>query len=107
MGLDDYPAAIGEHDPGDAADARLVEEPARDARPEMASAECIDRRGDDPSIVAREDRQLDECRRGVPFAQIRCDDRSEMRDAAVHGITMNRNDEVAQQATTRRAVDAG
>jgi hypothetical protein len=106
MGLDDHPTAVGKHDPGDAADARLVKEPARDARPEMATAECVDRRGDDPGIVALEDRQLDECRRGVPFAQMRCDDRTEMRDAVVHGITMNRNDDVAQQATTRRATGA-
>jgi hypothetical protein len=63
----------------------------------MASAECVDRRGDDPGVVALEDRQLDECRRGVPFAQMRCDDRTQMRDAVVHGFTMNRNDGVAQQ----------
>jgi hypothetical protein len=84
MGLDDHPTAVGQHDPGDAADARLVKEPARDARSEMASAECVDRRGDDPGIVALEDRQLDECGRGLPFAQMRCDDRTEMRDAVVH-----------------------
>jgi hypothetical protein len=72
----------------------------------VASAESIDRHGNDPAIVALEDRQLDKCRRGVPFAQMRGDDRAEMRDAVVHGITMNRNDDAAQQATTRRATDA-
>jgi hypothetical protein len=30
---------------------------------------------------------------------MRCDDRTQMRDAVVHGITMNRNGELAQQAT--------
>jgi hypothetical protein len=28
---------------------------------------------------------------------MRCDDRTQMRDAVVHGITMNRNDDAAQQ----------
>jgi hypothetical protein len=88
--LDDDLAAVGECNAGDAADARLIEQPTGDARPEMAMAECVHRRSDAVRILARKDRLLDEGRRAVPFAQMRGNDRSEVCDAVCHAVTMAR-----------------
>src|SRR5215470_11080859 len=88
--LDHDLAAVGEYHAGDAADARLIEKSTSHARAEMTTAERVDRRSDGFRILARKDRLLDEGRRGVPFAQMRGNDRSEMRDAVCHAITMDR-----------------
>jgi hypothetical protein len=85
MNLDDQLASVREHYARDAADAGLVEDAAGDAGAELSAAEGIDRPGDHRRVVGLEDGELDVGRRGVPLAQMRRDDRSEVGDAIGHG----------------------
>jgi hypothetical protein len=89
VSLDDHTSAVRELQSGDAADARLMKQSARDAYSQVPVAEHVDRPRDRRGIITLEDGELDEGRRRVPLAQMRGDDRSEMRNSRVHAITVN------------------
>jgi hypothetical protein len=104
--LDDHPSAVRELQSGDAADARLMKQSARDARPQVLVAEYVDRPRDLCGIITLENGQLDEGRRRVPFAQVRGDDRSEMRSSRVHAITVNPSPHSSSHGLRSREIDS-
>jgi hypothetical protein len=84
MRLDHQPPAVRQRDPGDTADARLMKQSTRHRCSEMANAERVNGASNGGGVIGAEHGKLDERRRGVPFAQMRGDDRAEMGNAVIH-----------------------